>query len=360
LAWGRNLPARNVVIVGVHRGLSEVDELDIIQMAGRAGRYGIDDEGFVYLIIPEMTTESWKEVFRNPRPVTSVLKSHQIMAFHVLAEIQNKVVVDAQSLLTWYSRSLAYFQGEDFTIEDAKGLLDDLEKMEMVINKGTHYLLTGLGKVSGWLYFSPYDVYAWYRNFDQLFRGKNGVLPIMDDTSISWALTDIPSNDWGYVPKDIKELGEEMKWKLRNRGIMASDAIQFALAAHKLLSGEELEGVLKAGARAIKWDIQRTTQALGLIDSMHGRWDKREFWKILPIRVNYGIPEEMVELVRLPGIGGVKAKKLWSKGIHSLQDILDKTEDLKGMFVPTFIKKLQYEAKKLMATEDQKELKANG
>jgi len=41
LAWGRNLPARNVVIVGIHRGINKVDELDIIQMAGRSGRYFI-------------------------------------------------------------------------------------------------------------------------------------------------------------------------------------------------------------------------------------------------------------------------------------------------------------------------------
>jgi replicative superfamily II helicase len=377
LAYGRNLPARNVIIVGVHRGLQEVDELDIIQESGRAGRYGIDDSGFVYLIIPEGTTETWKEVFRNPRPVMSVLKTHQILAFHVLAEIQNKVVTDAKSLLGWYSRSLAYFQGEDFTIEDAKGLLDDLEKMDMVINKGTHYILTGLGKVSGWLYYSPYDVYHWHKNWNQLFGtpktndvcpvcklpniiteprvccgycGWSYTKPLVDDISISWALTDIPSNDWGYIPKEINDLAEEMKWKLRNRGILASDAIHFSIAAHKLLNGEELEGVLKAHGRTIKYDIQRIVQALKLIDSMHGRWGKDDFWKILPIRISYGIPESMIELVSLPGIGGVKARKLFDKGVHSLQDIIEKTEVLKSMFVPTFVKKLQNDARKIITT----------
>jgi helicase len=92
---------------------------------------------------------------------------------------------------------------------------------------------------------------------------------------------------------------------------------------------------------------------------MHGRWDKKEFWKVLPVRINYGIPEEMIELVRLPGIGGVKAKKMWSKGIHTLGDVVNKTEEMKSMFVPTFIKKLQIEAQKLIAIGEQKELKAN-
>jgi helicase len=355
-AWGVNLPARNVVVVGVHRGLSEVDELDIIQMSGRAGRYGIDDEGHVYLIIPEMTTESWKEIFKNPRPIMSNLRSHQVLAFHVLAEIQNKVITDAKTLLNWYSRSLAYFQGEEFKLEDAKGLLDDLEKMEMVINKGTHYILTGLGKVSGWLYFSPYDIYAWYRNFELLFRGRNGIIPLTDDTSISWALTDIPSNDWGYIPKDVQAEADEMRWKLRNRGIQASDAVHFSLAVMKCLNGIELEGALKANARSIKYDIQRITQALGLIDSMYGKWARKEFWTVLPVRINYGIPETMIELVRLPGIGGVKARKMWEKGIHNLQDVINNTGAMKGIFTPVMIKKLQSEAKKLTALGLQLEL----
>ena len=363
LAWGRNLPARNVVILGVHRGLNKVDELDIIQMSGRAGRYGIDDEGHVYLIIPEMSTESWKETFRNPRPIMSQLRSHQVLAFHVLAEIQNKVITNPRTLLAWYSRSLAYFQGEEFGIEDAQGLLEDLEDMEMVINKGTHYVLTGLGKVSGWLYFNPYDVYAWYRNFDQLFRGKEGTIPPMDDLSISWALTDIPTNDWGYIPRDVKEEADDMAWKLRNRYIQASDAVHFSLAAYKCLNGDELgKGTLNNNARAIKYDIQRTNQALGLIDSMYGKWERKEFWNVLPARIKYGIPEEMIELVRLPGIGGVKARKMWEKGIQTLEDVTKETATMKGIFIPTMIQKLQTEARKIIAKDAQGELKrrANG
>ena len=401
LAWGRNLPARNVIVVGIHRGIQEVDQLDIIQMAGRAGRYGIDPEGHVYLIIPQNSTGAWKEIFLHPRPVTSVLKNHQVMAFHILAEIQNQVITDARTLLKWYARSLAYFQGGEFTLEDAQGLLTDLENMEMVINKGTYYTLTGLGKVSGWLYFSPYTIYAWYRNFhfvfkgiyplppgkapdvyenwggvinqnpedlgriasqiakgnapSNLFEGKSPIapqLPIMDDTLLAWALTDTPENDWGYLPRDLQRECEEMKWRLKNRGIQASDAVHFSLAALYCLTGQEIEnGTMKASARTIKWDIYRVTQALTLIDSMHGNWKKESLWKILPARITYGIPEEMVELVRIPGIGGVKARKLWEKGIKSLKDVVEKPDMMKLMFTPTTVGKIQREAKMLLAKE---------
>jgi replicative superfamily II helicase len=366
LAWGRNLPARNVIVVGVHRGIQEVDELDIIQMAGRAGRYGIDTEGHVYLIIPEDSTEDWKDTFDNPRPVTSVLKDHQVMAFHILAEIQNKVITNPETLIKWYYRSLAYFQKQDFTLADAKGLLSDLEKMEMIINKNMFYVLTGLGKVSGWLYFSPYTVYAWYKNFDKLYRcnpcieiSKGDSEPryllgepnnmVVDDLSISWALTDTPENNWGYIPRDIQKEVEDMRWKLRNREIMATDAIHIGLGAFKCLSGEEVkEGSLKASIRTIRYDILRICQALNLIDQLYGQWRKDELWKTLPIRILYGIPESLLPLVKLPGIGGVKAKKMYEKGIKTLKDVANRTDIMKTLFVPTMVSKLQNEAKKIL------------
>lgn len=376
LAWGRNLPARNVIIVGIHRGIQEVDELDIVQMAGRAGRYGIDDEGHVFLIIPEGSIESWQEVFKNPRPVTSILNNHKVMAFHVLAEIQNRVITNAHTLLKWYSRSLAYLQESTFTLEDAEGLLNDLEKMEMVINKGSYYTLTGLGKVSGWLYFDPYDVYAWYKNFDKVLQqdikcqwckrtkeesvgqpcsAPDGdghlfkVPPIMDDLSLAWALTDIPSNDWGYVPRDIATEAEDLRWKLRNRDIQASDAIHVTLAGFLCLTGAEIpKGSLNPSVRAIKYDIRRICQALTLIDSQYGMWKKNELWTTLPTRIIYGISDKLLELVKLPGIGGIKAKKMYEKGITDLTDVISKTDVMKTLFQPTLVHKLQGEARKII------------
>jgi replicative superfamily II helicase len=64
----------------------------------------------------------------------------------------------------------------------------------------------------------------------------------------------------------------------------------------------------------------------------------------------------MIELVRLPGIGGVKARKMWEKGIHNLQDVINNTGAMKGIFTPVMIKKLQSEAKKLTALGLQLEL----
>jgi len=44
--------------------------------------------------------------------------------------------------------------------------------------------------------------------------------------------------------------------------------------------------------------------------------------KKLRIRIENGVKEELLELIRLPGIGRVKARRLYNLGFKSLSDIL--------------------------------------
>jgi nucleotidyltransferase/DNA polymerase involved in DNA repair len=56
----------------------------------------------------------------------------------------------------------------------------------------------------------------------------------------------------------------------------------------------------------------------------------------------------LLPLVKLPGIGGVKAKKMYEKGIKTLKDVANRTDIMKTLFVPTMVSKLQNEAKKIL------------
>jgi replicative superfamily II helicase len=353
LAWGRNLPARNVIIVGVHRGLNEVDQLDIIQMAGRAGRYGIDDEGHVYLIIPDGTTESWKDIFVNPRPVTSVMNQRTILAFHVLAEIMNREIRDVKSLFAWFNRSLAGRQKlTPFETEDAEALLRELLQMEMIGAREPETLLfpfiTNLGKVSAWLYFSPYDIFAWYSNFKTLAEKKL----LTDDLALAWAVADIPSRDMGYVPRDMQGEADELKWSLNNRGIKATDAISAVVAAHHAFTSvdsKEEDGMVKAIRRGLSVDSPRMAQALELIDSMHSKMNQPTLWKEIDLRLRYGATREQLPFIRIKGVGAVKSKKLVQKfaTVEELASIEGKVK-LRLIFTPMEAARIHTEAKKLV------------
>lgn len=322
LAWGRNLPARNVVIVGAHRGIKEVDPIDIIQMSGRAGRYGIDDQGFVYLIVPEGSKLLWENRLQNPAPVESTLVDSKVLGFHVLAEVNNKVITDQYSFLKWHERSLAHKQGAIFNSDGARYLFYRLENIRMIIDKESYYSLTGLGRVSSLLYYPPEDVYAWYKNFMKVFMDG-----IQNDLTLSWALTDIPSNDWGYLPAEVALTCDKYRLELNDYDIVPTNAIHFAVALNKSLNGgsddESMPIVFKTDLRAIRGDIERVCTALNLIDAFYAHWKVgATFWKKLALRIRYGVDEELLQLVMIPGIGGSRARKLWSAGIHTVEDVV--------------------------------------
>ena len=318
LAWGRNLPARNVVVVGVHRGINDVDELDIIQMAGRAGRYGIDDEGHVYLIIPFGETKRWQEIFKNPRPVVSVMNEQKILAFHVLSEVMNKKVDSPETMLGWYSRSLSYLQDSKFDNDHATMLVNTLKKMEM-LNDFPSFKITNLGKVSALMYFSPYDIYYWYKNFSSVFNENID----LDDHVLSWCIGDIPSNDMGYIPKNLQNKVSTFISIIKGRGIgRISDAVLSSVAVNYKFSGSKSgEPQLEAIGRGVSFDIRRQVTAMSMIDNMYANWGVKELWDVLPSRVIYGVSSEMISLVGISGVGAVRAKRLWAAGIKNVNDV---------------------------------------
>lgn len=348
LAWGRNLPARNVVVVGIHRGLIEVDELDIIQMSGRAGRYGIDDEGFVSILLPIDKMDLWIEKFVNPRPVNSVL--YENIHFHAIAEIDSRTVQDSETLAHWYSRSLADFQSSEKMDETkAEQLLNTYSEMEMIEGDGIRIFPTGLGRVCAWLYFHPSDVYRWYKNFEVVFNTE--ILNTTDEEMlISWAIGDIPSNNMGFIPKPIKMDAEEFMFHLLNEySIRSTEAVVGAMTCYHAITGnKEIPDYLKSFKRKLIFDIERVNKALSLIDSQYAMWNKKNFWSVLPQRVKYGVPAEVADLTRIDQIGGAKAMKLYENGFTTIEEIANSTiKNLCKVMTPALAKKIKHRAEML-------------
>jgi superfamily II DNA or RNA helicase len=275
-AWGVNLPARNVIILGVNRGFSNrVDELDIIQMAGRAGRIQYDKEGHVFLIIPAGEKSYWEKTFKQPRPVTSVLNDRWKLAFHVLAEIYRKTIKTASDLFSWYGRSLAVRQGlRPFSKREAEGVFQDLKKMNMIHENETEIQATRLGIISAVMYYPPYDIHAWYKNFRSLFMNNLA----SSEIAVAWALANIPSNK-SYVPKDFEYLKSE--WGSRLKALcfyFDPDMVLHIEAAYNFLTKEKANGRIRSIMNAIRSDAQRTIKTLRMIDERYAYWQQGYFW----------------------------------------------------------------------------------
>jgi helicase len=55
---------------------------------------------------------------------------------------------------------------------------------------------------------------------------------------------------------------------------------------------------------------------------MAAKWNKKDFFSSLSLRVSYGVRQELVDLCRLPGIGKVRAERLYAAGFRKPSDLL--------------------------------------
>jgi len=321
LAWGCNLPARRVIVVGVHRGLNEVEPLDIKQEIGRSGRVGLDPKGDAYILLPDTDFDYYKKWCVNIPPITSTMNNADVLAFHIVSEISENQIYDVETLMDWYNRSLAAFQNDFIDRVDSEELLEKLEKINIIEKKDERYKITKLGQVAAHLYFSPFSIAGWYMNFSRIFRDSKD---IPNDNQISWALANITENNKNFVPKDYKDGVESYKTQCKLNGLSINDGVAWVgYCNNACLKFIDIDPAQK---RNVQFDIERTITALEMIDTRYAQWDKGDFFKKLQLRIQYEVSWEQTVLCSLKGIGGVYARKLFDAGITKISQLKNNPE----------------------------------
>lgn len=332
LSAGVNLPAKRVVILGVHRGISEVEVSAINQSCGRAGRpQYIENDGFAHILLPETKFKEWKYKIENPPDADSSLiisDNYKNIAFHIVSEIHHGGIVDRDTLHIWFKKTLASHQHQLLDNNFLDDMLDLLKSKNILIEEDGFYSLTALGKISSMFYYSPYDVSDLARNFAKLFKSYQD----MDDHSLSLALSDIDIFKSGIVSKaDLAECEKYVQdiskknviFDLKNDSVIKTGFVYYLI-----LHGKD-NAVLSGNIRGLKYDFGRTLEVLSAIDSMYGKWQRGSWWNELGMRMNYGIPWDMVKVCKLNGIGSVKVRKLWNAGIKNYYDIFNNPDKVK-------------------------------
>lgn len=328
LAWGCNFPARRVIITGVHRGRTEVENYDIFQMAGRAGRPGYDPRGDVHILLPSGEAEHHIDRLSSPKNIESQLLAHvgrpedphyKTLAFHLVSEIHHGEISTIDDVHRWYGKSLAYFQYENLEDSIVDKTMDLLVRVGAIKETGGKYEVTSVGKVSSMLYYSPFDVADLRRNFRELFMSNSQ----NNDMALALALGNVDTIRMGFVTraeKDEMESFSNSVYKVYGDRYLES-SLKGAYAYHCLLSGFN-PGPFAAMARGLQMDFERLSTVLTMLDSMAAKWNKRDFFKNIELRVAYGVRPELVDLCKIPNIGRVRAERLHAAGFKKPADLL--------------------------------------
>jgi replicative superfamily II helicase len=333
IAWGCNLPARRVIILGMHRGMSEVETYDIWQMAGRAGRPGFDPRGDVYILLPESKADKHRARLQNPQNIDSKLLDnigghYKTLAFHIVSEIHHNRIKTKDDIKNWYSRTLANYQSKGLNDSILNSTVDLLIKCGAIKEEDGIYKVTSVGMVSSMFYYSPFDVADLRKNFMALFKSGNE----NDDLWVSIALGNIDSIKMGIVSKAEKEDIYAYQNRISNlfgKDVILETAIKGGYAYYCAMNGLN-PGSVATTMRMYQWDFPRLIQVLQAIDSFGCKWNKSGFFRDLQSRVIYGVKSELLHFVNLPDIGKVRAERLWSLGFRTLNDIVNKRDILKS------------------------------
>lgn len=337
LAAGVNLPAWRVLIRDAKRyypgyGAVYIPVLEYQQMAGRAGRPKYDKEGEAILIGKnEIEAQELEERFilGEPENIYSKLSVEPILRTHVLSLISTTVRNEEQ-LMDFFSQTFfAYQYGDLSRIEEMiENILDRLEEQKFIV-RDSGLGVTRIGKRVAELYLDPETAY-------KLIKGLEHKL---NDFDYLLLISSVNEMDAFKVRRsEIEDLEEELVKREEEINIEIPDNwdicyeeflgyFKTALVLEEWINerGEDFlldkYGVTPGGLRTkveiADW-LLYSCQELGIL--LRAR-EKIKRIRKLRTRVQYGIREELINLVKLKEIGRVRARVLYDAGFKTVASL---------------------------------------
>ncbi len=338
LAAGVNLPAKTVVIEKFTRynrelGISEpISVSEYKQMAGRAGRPGLDKVGISVLIAKDNAEEVFEKYVKgSPEPVRSSLDSPKALRKAVLGLITRRIVRSEEELEYFVSKTLfGITRGTEEAMDASK------EVLKFLINMGAvapSMAPTRLGSLISKLYVDPYGAKV-VRDVLRRRPGKAHVLGYLHLISMT---PDMPKRSvYAKEFKRLRRIAREREYELlvkehEDLELWAS-ALKVALVLEDWINEipddviSEKHKVYPGDVRVFSDTASWLIHAYSELCKFLGMKRHAEELRKLELRMKYGVREELVNLVKLPYIGRVRARKLWEAGIRGPEDILDRRD----------------------------------
>ena len=397
LAAGLNLPARRVIMASWRRydsneGMQMIPVMEYKQMAGRAGRPHLDPFGESVLIASkEEDIEKLKEkyIYADPESVESKLGAENALRAHVLSTISNGFADTRNKLLD-------FFKGTFFAYQ--KGLLSTIS-LKTVIDKCLDFLIeadmcrekgqedaavqsvpsnsfvtankipslkergdlkiqpTALGMMTTVLYLDPLSASVILEN---IRKAENSKMPLSDISLLhlicmtsDMKLLYMKTNDYDRisefaadnieqfisVPPTTKPI--EYEWFLGE--------LKTTLLLYRWIS-EVSENEISAEFDVGEGDIRQISETASWIANAGARLVKlcglqsADLFSDLELRLQYGASIKLLPLLKIKGVGRVRARKLYDAGFKSKESFAAADfQTVSGLVGPKIAERLYHE-----------------
>jgi len=337
LAAGINLPARRVIVRDWLRfeggtGMVPIPVREYRQMAGRAGRPHLDPYGEAVMIAkrPEDLDGLSENYIDAPaEDVRSRLDDEGVLTSQILSLIATGFVHSEEELSEFMKKTfyLSQHSKSRYLKQITGNAIRFLSKAEMVSDLGIRLEATEYGTLVSRLYISPAGAeqittaLAAAEEFSEI-----GLLQLICGTPDMFTLF-VKKDDLSVLEGFIYRHEDEL-WSEADFGAMEEfyRSLKTALLLEEWLSekGEETicsrfgvgPGDIYSAVNGINWLLHAASRLSAMMaPEMKGPVHELE------LRMKHGIRSELLPLVRLRGIGRVRARRLFNNGITSPDEI---------------------------------------
>ncbi|KDE54530.1 ATP-dependent DNA helicase [Methanoculleus sp. MH98A] len=335
LAAGLNLPARRVIVRDYLRfnageGMMPIPVREYRQMAGRAGRPRLDPYGEAVLIAKseEMVEELFDYYIEaTAEDVRSRCADEAVLCTHILSLVATGFARERGEVLGFMDGTFYAHQGESPRAlkRAVDRVLEFLREAEMITEVGEWLEATEYGSLVSRLYIDPrsaeviVNAMAGRKDYTDigflhllcatpdmptLFVRKN------DMYALDRFLADHRDELWMEIPWDA---GEEFDRSLKTALLLADwgDEVGEDVICERYSVGP---GDVYGMVESVAWLVHASRHLAGLF-APHLAAPIEE----MELRTKHGIKKELLPLIRIRGIGRVRARRLFNNGIDSIE-----------------------------------------
>jgi replicative superfamily II helicase len=327
LAWGVNLPARCVVIrdTKLHDPLEgEVDmsPLDVLQMLGRAGRPGYDDQGYAYVVCDGQDADKYRRLLRDGKEIESRLADD--LAAHLNAEIALGTIQDLDDVMDWLETTFYYVRAQSAPgeyhsggrlrehVRETLSALVDGGFVETDVDLGVEG--TPLGRLASTFYLRLETAEEFKRLAD---RAEEGTL---DEAAVLRGVADSAEFDSVSARRDERDA---VRAVLGGEGDDLDPGNRKVLAILRASMDGTTPGELQSDAWVIRQNALRLLAALRSFLARFAGERAANVARRVEARVENGISTEAVGLTAIDGVGKGRAQKLAAEGLTTPADVVD-------------------------------------
>ncbi len=333
LAAGVNLPARRVVISNINRYNAKVGAnrpisvLEYKQLCGRAGRPQYDKFGESIVVGNGNGKEILEHYIKGePEPIESKITEDKSLRTHILSLIVTHPGIKKEEILNFFLQTLGGLQSSKPTIKFGIDIaLRFLSSEFLIIKKGERYAATEFGKKTSMLYIDPLTATHFRDSIENVSKKRKhtfGFLHVITNSEEFFPKFSLRNKDFETASIMIENHTSELL-----EPISEYDCSRSLLALQSWIT-ESSETTLSDNLGIESGDMHRMVEnanwliyCLREIAKHVERADLLEELENLRRRIVYGIREELLELVKVKGIGRKRARTLFKHHIRTLDDL---------------------------------------